>query len=128
MSEPTKILLANYPKINQWVSFQQIGGPDLIDIFTGYDIDIDSKKVTLQIVSDLAIALLTYDQVYLLGSNVYDVLQVWTSEGIKTLLREGIIKIIPDCDLNPVLKKKADGNWEHSFFGYSTGCVDCMTT
>lgn len=127
MSEPTKILLANYPKINQQASFQQVDGSDAIDIFTGYDIEVDPKKVTMQILSDLAIAILTYDQVYLLGSNIYDVAQVWTSDCIIALLREGIIKVIPDRELNPVLKKGADGNWEHGFFGYSNGFVDCTT-
>lgn len=127
MSEPTKILLANYPKINQRASFQQIDGSDEIDIFTGYDIEVDTKNVTMQILSDLAIAMLTYDQVYLLGNNVYDVVQVWSSDCLKTLLREGIIKVIPDSELNPVLKKEADGNWKHDFFGYSIGCVDRTT-
>ena len=127
MSEPTKILLANYPKINQRALFQQVDGSDEIDIFTGYDIEVDAKKITMQILSDLAIAMLTYDQVYLLGSNVYDVVQVWSSDCLKTLLREGIIKVIPDSELNPVLKKEADGNWKHDFFGYSIGCVDRTT-
>lgn len=127
MPEPTKILLANYPKINQRASFQQVDGTNVIDIITGYDIDVEPEKVTLQIVSDLAIAMLTYDQVYLLGNNVYDVVQVWTSDCFKILLREGIIKVIPDGELNPVLKKEADGNWKHDFWGYSNGCIDLST-
>lgn len=127
MSELTKILLANYPKINQYASFQEVDGLGKIEIITGYDIKVDSSKVTLQIVRDLAIAMLIYDQVYILGSNVDDVLQVWTGERFKTLLREGVIKVIPDRELNPVLKKETDGIWKHDFFGYSTGGVDLLT-
>lgn len=119
--------MANYPKINQRASFQQVDGTNVIDIITGYDIEVEPEKVTLQIVNDLAIAMLTYDQVYLLGSNVYDVVQVWTSDCFKILLREGIIKVIPDGELNPVLKKEADGNWKHDFWGYSNGCIDLST-
>lgn len=127
MSEPTKILLANYPKINQQASFQKVDGLDEIEIFTGYDINVDTQKVTLQIVNDLAIAMLTYDRIYILGSNVWDVFQVWRCEGLKALLREGIIKVIPDCELNPVLRKETDGSWKPSFFGYGIGYIDGST-
>lgn len=118
---PSKILLANYPKINQTATFVQIDGSEERNIFTGYDIAVDSREVTLTIARDIITAILTYDEVYLLGSNVTDVMQVLGSEGVKELLRHHLMKVVPDVDMNPVLTKVQGGEWQQDFFGYANG-------
>lgn len=124
---PTKILLANYPKLNQTALFEQVGGKDRLDIFTGYDIQVDSREVTKSIIRDLVLALLTYDEVWLLGNNVTDVMQVWGADCLKEFLRLHILKVVPDSGMNPVLKRDPGGEWRHDFFGYSTGSKNLGT-
>ena len=118
----TTLLLANYPKINQTALFEQIGGGEKFDIVTGYDISVDSHEVTLNIARDLIVGLLTYDEVFILGNNVIDLIQVWGTDYLKELLRRHCIRVIPDVDLNPVIRKEKGGKWEHGFFGYVNGC------
>lgn len=125
--EKTKILLANYPKINQSATFAQIGGADKIEVITGYDIQVDSHQVTLDIARDMITALLTYDEVWLLGNNFTDVIQVFGIDYLKELLRLHLLKVIPDVSMNPVLIKEHGGVWKHSFFGYANACENYET-
>ena len=120
----TKILLSNYPNIQQEVSFGQVGGNEVIDIQCGYDIKVDSHQVTLQIANDLITAILTYDQVYIEGSHIWDVLQVFGSVYIGELLRADILHFIPDNTLNPVMMRKSDKVWRPDFFPYSSSVAN----
>ena len=122
--EKTKIFLANYPKVNQTALFSQIGGSEELEVFSGFDLNPDSKDVTLSIARDLITALLTYDEVYILGNNVLDVAQVWGLDNLEELSRSGIVRAIPDLELNPVLKRKKGGKWQPDFFSYANGSED----
>lgn len=120
----TKILLSNYPNIRQEASFGQVGGNEVIDIQCGYDIKVDSHQVTLQIANDLITAILTYDQVYIEGSHIWDVLQVFGSLYIEELLRADILHFIPDNTLNPVMMRKSDKVWRPDFFPYTSSVAN----
>lgn len=110
----TKILLTNYPRMYQDATFTRVGGNEQLHIMCGYDINVDNHQTTLQIVNDLISAILTYDNVFIKVSNVWDVLSVFGSIYLKELLRDGILKIVPDQELNPVMMLKSDG-WEPEF-------------
>ncbi len=120
----TKILLSNYPNIRQEVSFEKVGGDEIIDIQCGYDIIVDPHQVTLQIANDLIIAILTYDHIYIEGSHIWDVLQVFGSVYIEELLRADVLHFIPDNTLNPVMMRKSDKVWRPDFFPYSSGVAN----
>jgi len=120
----TKILLSNYPNIRQEVSFEEVGGDEIIDIQCGYDIRVDPHQVTLQIANDLIIAILTYDHIYIEGSHIWDVLQVFGSVYIEELLRADVLHFIPDNTLNPVMMRKSDKVWRPDFFPYSSGVAN----
>lgn len=117
----TKILLANYPRLQQKLSFQKVGSDEKLEILYGYDIQVDNHQVTLQITNDLLTAILTYDHVYIEGAHIWDVLQVFGIINLQILLRDGILHFIPDNELSPVMMKKSDGVWRPDFFGYTTG-------
>ena len=117
----TSILLSNYPRIQQQVPFEEVGGKDRLDILCGYDITIDPREVTLQIANDLITAILTYDKVYIEGNHIWDVLQVFGSININELLRSDILHFIPDNLINPVMMKKSDQIWLPDFFPYASG-------
>lgn len=120
----TKILLSNYPNIRQEVSFEEVGGDEIIDIQCGYDIRVDPHQVTLQIANDLIIAILTYDHIYIEGSHIWDVLQVFGSVYIEELLRADVLHFIPDNTLNPVMMRKSDKVWRPDFFPYSSSVAN----
>lgn len=120
----TKILLSNYPNLRQDVQFEQVGGNEVIDIKCGYDIKVDSHLATLQIANDLITAILTYDQVYIEGNHIWDVLQVFGSVYIEELLRADILHFIPDNTLNPVMMRKSDKVWRPDFFPYSSSVTN----
>lgn len=119
----TKILLTNYPRMYQDATFTRVGGNEQLHIMCGYDINVDNHQITLQIVNDLISAILTYDNVFIKASNVWDVLSVFGSINLKELLRDGILKIVPDQELNPVMMLKSDG-WEPEFFGHKSSTLD----
>lgn len=119
-SKMTRILLTNYPRIYQEPEFQKVSGDsknERIRIISGYDVNVDKYEVTLQIARDLIMGILTYDEVLIKASNVYDVIQVWGSTYIKELLRDHILRVIPDQELNPVIKYE-NQRWNPSFFGF----------
>jgi hypothetical protein len=120
----TKILLSNYPKFQQQVPFQKVGSDETLEILYGYDIKVDNHQVTLQIINDLIIAILTYDHVYMLGNNIWDVLSVFGSKNLGKLLRANILHFIPDNMLSPVMMKMHNGVWRPDFFGYPSGVSD----
>lgn len=120
----TKILLSNFPKFQQRVPFQKVDSDETLEILYGYDIKVDNHQVTLQIINDLVTAILTYDSVYILGNNIWDVLTVFGSENLEKLLRGNILHFIPDNELSPVMMKRSDGVWRPDFFGYTSGCFD----
>lgn len=120
----TKILLSNYPKFQQHVPFQKVGGDETIEILHGYDIKVDNHQVTLQIINDLITAILTYDHVYIQGNNIWDVLSVFGSINLEKLLRGNILHFIPNNELSPVMMKRSDGVWRPDFFGYPSGVGD----
>lgn len=125
-SKMTRILLTNYPRIYQEPEFQKVSGDsknERIRIISGYDVNVDKYEVTLQIARDLIMGILTYDEVLIKASNVYDVIQVWGSTYIKELLRDHILRVIPDQELNPVIKYE-NQRWNPSFFGFSSGISD----
>ena len=117
----TKILLSNYPRIQESAQFEEIGGGDRLEILCGYDIQVDPHQVTLQIANDLIAAILTYDNVYIEGAHIWDVLQVFGSINLSEMLRGDILHFIPDNTLNPVMKRKSDMVWRPDFFSYSSG-------
>lgn len=120
----TKILLSNYPRLRENVPFQKVGSDETMDILYGYDIKVDAHQVTLQITNDLLTAVLTYDQVYIEGHHIWDVLLVFGSANIERFLRDGILHFIPDNKLSPVMMKRKDGVWRPDFFGYTSGIFD----
>lgn len=120
----TKILLSNYPKIQQEVPFERVGDRERLDILCGYDINVDPHQVTLQIANDLITAILTYDHVYIEGNHIWDVLQVFGSLYIEELLKANILHFIPDNQINPVMIREADKVWRPDFFPYSTGVAN----
>ena len=117
--------------MNQTATFVRMDGDgrgeDELKIFTGYDISVDNHEVTLNIARDMIAALLTYDEVFILGNNITDVIQVWGTDYLKELLRSHLLKAIPDVDLNPVLIKGKEGKWRQDFFGYASGCENLDT-
>lgn len=117
----TKIFLANYPRLQQKLSFQEVGSNKKLEILYGYDIKVDNHLAILQITNDLLTAILTYDHVYIKGAHIWDVLQAFGIVNLQILLREGILHFIPDNELSPVMMKKSDGVWRPDFFGYTTG-------
>ena len=118
--QDSKILITNYPRIYERPSFAMIGDNSrTLDIVCGYDIKVDNRQVTLNIARDLITSLLTFDKIYIEGNHVWDILQVWGSEYVKELLRLHILCIIPDQELNPVMMRKGNGEWEHGFFPYA---------
>ena len=127
--DESKILITNYPRINQYASFVEIGNEnETLEIICGYDIKVDAHEITLQIARDLITALLTFDKIYIEGHRVVDLIQVLGSINLKELLRLHLLCLIPDQELNPVMMKKKDGNWQHGFFAYAqssyvNGCL-----
>lgn len=120
----TKILLSNYPRIQESAQLEEIGGSKRLDILCGYDIQVDPHQVTLQIANDLIAAILTYDKVYIEGAHIWDVMQVFGSINLSEMLRCDILHFIPDNTLNPVMKKESDLIWKPDFFSYSSGKVN----
>lgn len=120
--DESKIFITNYPRITQNASFAQIGNEkNTIDIICGYDIKVNSHEITIQIARDLITALLTFDKIYIEGKHITDIIQVFGNDNIKKMLRLHLLSIIPDQELNPVMLKHGNGNWEHGFFPYSQG-------
>lgn len=120
----TSILLSNYPKIQQQVPFEEVGGKSRLEILCGYDITVDSREVTLQIANDLITAILTYDKVFIEGNHIWDVLQVFGSTYINELLRSDILHFIPDNLINPVMMRKSNQIWHPDFFPYASGVLN----
>lgn len=120
----TKILLSNYPDMQQNVQFEQVGGNEVIDIKCGYSIKVDPYQVTLQIANDLITAILTYDHVYIEGNHIWDVLQVFGSVYIKELLKADILHFVPDNTINPVMMRKSDKVWRPDFFPFSSSVTN----
>lgn len=117
--DKSKILITNYPKTNQSGSFVTIGNKnDSIDIVCGYDLKIDKREVTLQIARDLITALLTFDQIYIEGNDLSNIIQVFGINNVKEILRQHILHIIPDQELNPVMLRLKGEKWKHGFFPY----------
>lgn len=114
----TKLLLTNYPRIWQHAEFERIDGKSRLEIIAGYDIKPDPKAVTLSIIRDLLNALLAYDEIYIEGSHLSDIIQVFGPDLLRQILGTGILRVIPDLSLNPVMKKEK-GSWEPSFFNYA---------
>ncbi|MDE6479776.1 MAG: SEC-C domain-containing protein [Muribaculaceae bacterium] len=121
--EKTSLLLTNYPRISQTAMFEQVGGTDTIEIETGYDISgkIDNMAVTNQIANDLILGLLSYEEILVEASHVWDVMQVWGSEYLKELLRLRIVRVVNDASLLPVMLKRNGEHWHVDFFNYSNG-------
>ena len=120
----TKILLSNYPKIHQSCQFEEVNGKEIINIQSGYDIQVNPQQVTKQIANDLITSILAYDKVYIEGNHIWDVLQVFGSKYIEELLRAGLLHFIPDNKMNPVMMRKSDKVWRPDFFPYSSGVVN----
>ena len=71
--EESKILIANYPNPLQHPSFvNENDRSKTLEVICGYDTQINSHEVTLQIARDLITALLTFDRIYIQGNNVWD--------------------------------------------------------
>ncbi len=119
--EKTSLLLTNYPSIYQNATFEQIGGTDSIDLVTGYDISgkIDKKAVTKQIANDIILGILSYDEIYVEASHLWDVMQVWGSEYVKELLRLRILRVVNDATLNPVMLRRNMEKWHPDFFPFT---------
>ena len=120
--EESKIFIANYPNPLQRPSFvDENDRSKTLEVLCGYDTQINSHEVTLQIARDLITALLTFDRIYIQGNNVWDVMQVWGSTYVKELLRLHILCIIPDQELNPAMLNDGRNSWKCDFFSYPIG-------
>lgn len=113
----SKILLSNYPRINQHVQFKEVDTEKLLNVVVGYDIHVDNIIVTEQIAKDLITSILTYDKVYVEGTHINDIIQVWGSDYLKELLRLNIIQVIPDQSLNPAIINESS-SYKIDFFSY----------
>lgn len=120
----TKILLSNYPRIQQRAEFHSVNGEDSFEILCGYDIYVDPHQITVQIATDLITAILVYDHVYIEGCHIWDVLQVFGYDYIGELLRCDILHFIPDNFLNPVMLRKEDMVWRPDFLSYSSAVAN----
>lgn len=118
----SKILLTNYPRIKQYAQFENVDTKKRLDIVVGYDIDLDSKIITEQIASDLITAILSYDKIYIEGTHISDIIQVWGSNYLKELLRLNIIQVIPDQTLNPSIINENNA-FKVGFFPYTQGYI-----
>lgn len=118
----SKILLTNYPRINQYAQFEEIDTKKRLDIVVGYDINVDSKFITEQIARDLITAILSYDKIYIEGIRIWDIVQVWGSNYVKELLRLDIIRVIPDQSLNPAIIGENNSS-RVDFFSYPQNFV-----
>ena len=119
----SKILLTNYPRISQNVLFEEVSASKKqLSATFGYDINVDSKVVTLQIASDLITALLTYDKVYVEGAHISDIIQVFGSDYLKELLRLNLLQVIPDQTLNPAIINETNA-CRIDFFPYPQNSV-----
>ncbi len=116
----TKILISNYPRLSQKLKLASINDGHNLDIITGYDVNVDKKVVNLAIARDLINALFAYEEIYVEGIHLSDIIQVFGIDNVKILLREGLLHIIPDQLLNPVMKREGD-YYEPEFFSYSLG-------
>lgn len=116
----SKILLSNFPRINQHVQFQGVDTERLLNVVVGYDVHVDSKIITEQIASDLITSILTYDKVYVEGKHIEDIIQVWGSDYLKELLQLNIIQVIPDQNLNPAIINE-NNSYKIDFFSYPQG-------
>lgn len=114
----SKILLTNYPRISQYAQFEEIETKKPLNVVVGYDIDVDSKAITVQIARDLITAILSYDKVYIEGTHISDIIQVWGSNYLKELLRLNIIQVIPDQTLNPAILNE-NNSFKIDFFPYT---------
>lgn len=114
----SKILLTNYPRISQYAQFEEIETKKPLGVVVGYDIDVDSKAITVQIARDLITAILSYDKVYIEGTHISDIIQVWGSNYLKELLRLNIIQVIPDQTLNPAILNE-NNSFKIDFFPYT---------
>lgn len=85
---------------------------------------MDSQQVTLRIANDLILSILAYDNVYIEGNHVRDVLQVFGFKYIEELLRADILHFIPDNRIYPVMMRKPDKVWKPDFFSYSSAVVN----
>lgn len=125
----TSILLTNYPEIQEYASFEKIGGHDTLSIMSGYDFpkSIDNKVVTNQIANDLLLGLLAYDEVIIEASHLWDIIQVWGSNYVKELLRLRIVRVVNDSLLNPVMRKMNNEKWKVDFFPFTQGLYKDQT-
>lgn len=121
--DKTSLLLTNYPHIYQTASFGQIGGTDTINLVSGYDISgrIDKKAITNQIANDIILGMLSYDEIYVEASHLWDVMQVWGSDYVKQLLRLRILRVVNDSTLNPVMLSHNKEKWHADFFPFTQG-------
>lgn len=120
----TKILLSNYPRIQQKAEFRSVNGEDSFEILCGYDIHVNPHQITVQIASNLITAILGYDHVYIEGCHIWDVLQVFGSDYIGELLRCDILHFIPDGFLNPVMLREEDMVWRPDFLSYPSAVAN----
>lgn len=120
--EETKIFIANYPNNLSNLTFVREDNENIkLKVYCGYETQLKGREASLQIARDLITSLLTFDYIYIQGSNVWDIMQVFGSEYTKELLRDRILRILPDQDLNPALLKENDGDWVCDFFSYPIG-------
>ena len=114
----SNIFITNYPRVSGYSTFLQEGSKNnILEISYGYDYNVNSHEITLQIARDLITAILTFDKIYIEGYNIVNIIQVFGSDYLKELLRLHLLCIIPDQELNPVLFRKGE-KWEHGFFSY----------
>lgn len=119
----TKILLSNYPRIQQEMILESVGSKDTLEVLCGYDYKLDNHQITLQIANDIITAILTYDKVYIEGTNIWSVLQVFGQNYIKELLKCDILHFVPDNTLSPVMIR-SNNRWSPNFISYTSGCFN----
>ena len=118
MSE-SKILITNFPNPYQRPTMSVLkDAKETINVVCGYDFQIDNKEVEVQIARDFITALLSFDQIYVEGNHLGEIIQVIGLESLKELLRLHILCIVSDQGLNPVMIQEGRGEWKHSFISY----------
>lgn len=120
----TQILIANFPSgKNVTVEAVDVVSNKSFAFMAGYDIKDDSKERKLAIINDIITGVLTYNEIIIFANNITECIDYLGYDNVSLLLREKILKIIPDFLFCPILTKENE-IWKPSFISYSFGHKD----
>lgn len=118
-----QILLANFPHGNAFFQLQDSKSKERVDFISGYDVKIDEKARELEIVNDILISILAYDQIVIFANNITECLELLGYENLLCLLRKKILMVIPDLMFNPALTLENE-SYSPSFISFAFGNGD----